>query len=222
MFGKEPRDLFLIPIPNSFFQDLFENLLNRFNFTIEESSPSSVEVAVDPEMLGRIFEELVLRLEKAIDKPEAEFQRELRRETGSYYTPRVAVYFMAQEAIARRLADLTGIDQQKIKKLIDLSTDEYNDIEQVSKIELSKTECQSILGQAEKITICDPAVGSGAFLLGSLQILVGIKRFLMLKLEDKRAQDINFNYTLKEQSIKQNLIGVDILRQAVHICELRL
>lgn len=222
LFGKEPKDLFLIPIPNSFFQDLFENLLNRFNFTIEESSPSSIEVAVDPEMLGRIFEELVLRLEKAIDKPEAEFKHELRRETGSYYTPRVAVYFMSREAIAHRIADISGVDVKKTKKLIDLSTDEYEDVDQLAEIELSKTECQSILRTTENISICDPAVGSGAFLLGSLQILVGVKRFLMLKTGDARTQDPNFNYTLKEQSIRHNLIGVDILRQAVHICELRL
>lgn len=222
LFGAEPKDLFLISVPNSFFQDLFENLLNRFNFTIEESSPSSVEVAVDPEMLGRIFEELVLRMEKVMQKGEAELERELRRATGSYYTPRVAVFYMCREAIARRLASQTGLDINKVRELIDLAVDEFPDQKQTGKLSLSKTECQSLLRAAENISICDPAVGSGAFLLGSLQILVGIRRFLSLKIGEVETSRINLNYTLKEEIIKKNLIGVDILRQAVHLCELRL
>jgi hypothetical protein len=222
LFGVEPKDLFLIPVPNSFFQGLFENLLNRFNFTIEESSPSSVEVAVDPEMLGRIFEELVLRMEKVMEKGETEFERELRRATGSYYTPRVAVFYMCREAIARRLAALAGTDISKVRKLIDLAVDDLPDHEQTGKISFSKTECQGLLRAAENISICDPAVGSGAFLLGSLQILVGARRFLSLKIGEAAASRANFNYTLKEDIIKKNLVGVDTLRQAVHLCELRL
>jgi len=222
LFGAEPKDLFLIFIPNSFFHNLFDNLLNRFNFTIEESSPSSVEVAVDPEMLGRIFEELVLRMEKVMEKGEAEFERELRRATGSYYTPRVAVFYMCREAIARQLAAQSGVGIVKTKKLIDLAVDELSDHGQIEEMFLSTTECQSLLRVAENISICDPAVGSGAFLLSALQILVGVRRFLSLKIGEVAANQANFNYTLKEDIIKKNLVGVDILRQAVHLCELRL
>ncbi|HBT81484.1 hypothetical protein A3B26_01760 [Candidatus Giovannonibacteria bacterium RIFCSPLOWO2_01_FULL_48_47] len=222
LFGAEPKYLFLVSIPNSFFQGLFENLFNRFNFTIEESSPSSVEVAVDPEMLGRIFEELVLRMEKVMEKGEAELEKELRRATGSYYTPRVAVFYMCREAIARRLAAQAGIDIANARELIDLAVDDFPDEKQAEKLSLSKTECRALLDVVKEISICDPAVGSGAFLLGSLQILVGIRRLLSLKVGEAGATRTNFNYTLKEEIIKKNLIGVDILRQAVHLCELRL
>ncbi len=222
LFGSEPKNLSQVSIPNDFFQDLFENLLNRFNFTIEEAAPNSVEVAVDPEMLGRIFEELVLRLEKTAEKSEADFNRELRRETGSYYTPRVAVFFMCREAISRRLSDITKINIGKVKKIIDLSLDEVSDEEQINKINLSMSESQGLLRATENISICDPAVGSGAFPLGVLQMLTGLRRFLMLKIGDKRIKTKNFDYFLKTEIIKNNLVGVDLMLQAVNICELRL
>lgn len=213
LFGNEPKNLFTLYIPNDYFLSLFDDLLNHFNFTIEESSPSSIEVAVDPEMLGRIFEALILTIEKSDN-----LEQDLRRATGAYYTPRTVVFHMSRIAIAKSLSHKTGIDELKIKKLIDLSIDEIPDEKQIKDCPISKQEAGNLLGKAKEIAICDPAVGSGAFLLISLQILSGMRKYLKLYLEE----EIDEDYNLKEEIIRDNLIGVDILKQAVHICELRL
>jgi hypothetical protein len=78
-----------LKIKNSTFKVIFDDLLERFNFTVTEDTPLDVEVAIDPEMLGKIFESLILQLEKDPDK-------DLRKLTGSYYTPRPIVHFMCQ------------------------------------------------------------------------------------------------------------------------------
>jgi len=213
LFGNKPSDLTTLAVPNDYFKLLFEELLNHFNFTIEESSPSSVEVAVDPEMLGRIFEALILTIEKSDN-----LEQDLRRATGAYYTPRTVVFYMSRIAIAKSLSHKTAIDEIKIRKLIDLSVDEIPDENQLKECPLDKQEAGNILGRVENITICDPAVGSGAFLLSNLQILSGLRRFLSVYLGENQYED----YNLKENIIRDNLIGIDILKQAVHICELRL
>jgi len=218
LFGKEPKNLFTLAIPNEYFKSLFEDVLNRFNFTIDESSPLSVEVAVDPEMLGRIFESLVLIIEKSKDIEEDIRKATSRRATGSYYTPRNVVFHMSRVAIAKSLSKNSGISELDIRKMIDIVVDEIPDDEQVEKCHLSKTQIQALFECIENITICDPAVGSGAFLLICLQILVGLRRYFSLVLNKKPDDD----YILKEKVISNNLIGVDILAQAVHICELRL
>lgn len=213
LFGNEPRDLSSYSIPNEYFKNLFEDLLNRFNFTIEESSPTSIEVAVDPEMLGRIFEALILTIEKSEN-----FEEDLRRANGAYYTPRIVVFHMCRMAIAKSLSHKTEIDEVKIRSLIDKSVDDIPDEEQLKSGGITKNEAGDLLYEIEKISICDPAVGSGAFLLIALQILTGLRRFLNEFLGNK----IEGNYNLKEKIIFNNLVGVDILKQAVHICELRL
>ncbi len=80
-----------------------EGLFYRYNFTVQESTPLDIEVAVDPEMLGKVFEELVTG----------------RHESGSYYTPRPVVSFMCREALKGYLADATQIDAQKIAAFVD-------------------------------------------------------------------------------------------------------
>jgi len=215
LFGSEPKDLWSLAVSNDFFQSLFENLLNSFNFTIEESSPSSVEIAVDPEMLGRIFEALILVLEKSKD-----IEKDLRRATGSYYTPRVAVFHMCRSAIAKNLSSKTELPELDIKKLIDIAVNDIPDDKQFRHCTFNKIQINALQNAIEKISICDPAVGSGAFLLMSLQILVGLMKLLNLFLGKKYKE--NYDYILKEKVISRNLIGVDILKQAVHICELRL
>lgn len=94
-------------IRNTTFKAIFEDLLERFNFTVTEDTPLDVEVAIDPEMLGKIFESLILQLEKDPDK-------DLRKLTGSYYTPRPIVHFMCQEALKEYLVtQLAGDNAEK-------------------------------------------------------------------------------------------------------------
>src|SRR5690606_7501967 len=80
-----------------------EGLFYKFNFTIEESTPLDIEVAVDPEMLGKVFEELVTG----------------RHESGSYSTPRNVVSFMCREALKGYLTDKTGLDHDDVARLVD-------------------------------------------------------------------------------------------------------
>lgn len=108
-----------LQIPNSIFQMIFEGLLERFNFTITEDTPLDVEVAIDPEMLGKIFECLTLQLER-------DLKADLRKLTGSYYTPRPIVHFICNEALKEHLvSQLTGSSgaewtRERIEKLLSL------------------------------------------------------------------------------------------------------
>jgi hypothetical protein len=103
-----PKLPFKLKIKNSTFKKIFDSLLEKFNFTVREDTPLDIEVAIDPEMLGKIFENLILKLEKGED---------LRRKTGSYYTPRVIVHFMCQESLKEYLASESEIEKPKIEAL---------------------------------------------------------------------------------------------------------
>jgi hypothetical protein len=91
LFEEEPLDrLEGVEVPDEVFGPIFDDLIYHYNFTVTEATPLDVEVAVDPEMLGRIFEELVTS----------------RHESGSYYTPKTVVAFMCREALKGYLADV--------------------------------------------------------------------------------------------------------------------
>src|ERR1035441_4072151 len=98
------RPEFMLGMPRS--GQLFEELLERFNFTVTEDTPLDMEVAIDPEMLGKVFESLILQLEKDPSK-------DRRKLTGSFYTPRPIVHMMCSEALRQYLLAATssrGID----------------------------------------------------------------------------------------------------------------
>jgi len=215
-----------LKIKNLTFKAIFDELLERFNFTVTEDTPLDVEVAIDPEMLGKIFENLILQLEKDPDK-------DLRKLTGSYYTPRPIVYFMCQEALKEylvtQLADddkaKTEITPKKIEQLLALPPADQLDDEQANTLmELfTGAEAKALRQAIVDCRICDPAVGSGAFLVGMLHEMVAAITRLDLHLHGKEIlQQRNYNYNLKKQIIESCLYGVDIQEQAVRLCELRL
>jgi len=213
-------------IKNSTFKDIFEDLLERFNFTVTEDTPIDVEVAIDPEMLGKIFESLVLQLEKYPDK-------DLRKLTGSYYTPRPIVHYMCQQAIKEYLVtQLAGENivkaesaRESVSKLLDLPTADQLNAEQVQSLAGLFTEAESKMLRQEILNcrVCDPAVGSGAFPVGMLhEMLAAIARF-DLRIHGRNVlEQRNYYYDLKKQIIESCLYGVDIQEQAVRLCELRL
>lgn len=169
-------------------------LFYRYNFTIEESTPLDIEVAVDPEMLGKVFEELVTG----------------RRESGSYYTPRPIVTFMCREALKGYLNDKTSASEKAIEMLID---------EHEIADGLTEGQAREILWYLDTIKACDPACGSGAYLLGLMQELIAARR--SLQREELRA-DPKFVYGLKLGIIGRNLYGVDNDEFATNIAKLRL
>jgi hypothetical protein len=165
--------------------DLFE----RYNFTVTESTPLDVEVAVDPEMLGKVFEELVTG----------------RHETGSYYTPRPIVSFMCREALKHYLAQVVS-DESAVARFVDEGDP------------TKLPDPEAVLNALRAVKVCDPACGSGAYLLGMMQELLRLRETLFAA----RGLDAVTVYNRKLEIIQNNLYGVDIDLFAVNIAKLRL
>ena len=207
-----------LPVSNATFRDLFRDLLERYNFTVSEDSPLDQEVAIDPEMLGKIFESLVLEREK---DPEID----LRKATGSYYTPRPVVAFMCREALSEYLAGESELDRDRIAKLLDLPpADRLTDPERGWLTgAFSPAEAQGLRALLLNVRACDPAVGSGAFLVGLLQAITWAVGLLDWRLHgDSALARRNYAYDTKKKIVERCLYGVDIQAPAVQICELRL
>jgi hypothetical protein len=212
-------------IPNATFKVIFDDLLERFNFTVTEDTPFDVEVAIDPEMLGKIFESLVLQLEKEPDK-------DLRKLTGSYYTPRPIVHFMCRQALrAYLLRQVMGTTtdgmqhQHTIDSLLSFPAPELLDEKEMADFHslLSVDQARSLKQMILTCRICDPSVGSGAFLVGMLHDITTVVSKLDWLLHGKEyLQQANYEYNIKKQIIENCLYGVDLQEQAVRLCELRL
>ncbi|MDE0630486.1 MAG: Eco57I restriction-modification methylase domain-containing protein [Caldilineaceae bacterium] len=183
-----------IVVPDEAVKPILTDLFNRFNFTVMESTPFDIEVAVDPEMLGKVFEELVTG----------------RHESGSYYTPRPVVAFMCREGLKGYLAgENTGLSDEEIANFVD-NHDTHG---------ISITSAQQLADALKKVTIVDPACGSGAYLLGMMQELVELQTTLF---SDQLLADSQSLYDLKLRIIQRNLYGVDNDRFATNIAMLRL
>ena len=190
-------------IPNIFFfekdKGLF-SILNKYYFTVEENTPEEVQVALDPELLGNVFENLL-----GAFNPETE--ESARKLSGSFYTPKEVVNYMVDESLKVYLKNhLLSFSSKLIDELFegqDLTTD-FDDITKRKQI----AEC------LRKVKILDPACGSGAFPMGILNRMV----FILEKL----GVDINeTNYQLKRHLIEKCIYGVDIQTTATQISKLR-
>ena len=133
---------------------------NRYNFTIADDTPLEQDVAVDPEMLGKVFENLL--------------EERDRGQSGSFYTPRPIVAYMCQEALAGYLEESAGIPRETTRALFD------PDAEAV----LSADEAQRIDAALDTLTVLDPAVGSGSFLIGMLNEILRLRRAAYAALHD--------------------------------------
>ncbi len=176
----------------------FLDILSQYNFTIDESDENEQEIAVDPEMLGKIFESLLEPNE--------------RSQKGAFYTPREIVNYLCVESLSRRLSNDLKINYESIKNYI-----LYNDaLENQTFVE---EYAEIIDDYLSKYTIIDPAVGSGAFLVGMLNVIVKFRLNLgkfIPGYEDRTS------YQLKKHCIQNNLFGVDIEYDAIEIAKLRL
>lgn len=175
------------------------DILNRYNFTIEETTPLEKDIALDPELLGEVFENLL-----ACYNPET--KETARKESGSYYTPREIVNYMIKESLKEYLKnELTSYNETEIDKLLDY--------ESIEKIELKDSEKAEIKEKLLKIKIIDPACGSGAFPMGALNMII-------LAIE-KMSNNEKITYDDKLEIIKNCIYGVDIQNIAVEISKLR-
>ena len=181
-----------IEVPDEAIEPLLEQLFKKFNFTVMESTPFDIEVAVDPEMLGKVFEEMINE----------------RNATGSYYTPRPVVSFMCREALKSHLEERdVGLRPKTIQKFVDER--HTTDIPLTSALQISRA--------LDEVTVVDPACGSGAYLLGMLQELVDLHTVLFNVGVDPRSL-----HDLKLHIIERNLYGVDEDDFAVNVAMLRL
>jgi type I restriction-modification system DNA methylase subunit len=177
-----------VPIENDVFGRILD-LFERYNFTIEESTPLDVQVAVDPEMLGKVFEELITG----------------RHETGSYYTPRPIVSFMCREALKHYL---NGVQPSKEAVARFVDEEDASDLQNP----------EAVLDALKGVRVCDPACGSGAYLLGMLHELMRLRAALF---RSNKIDDATL-YERKRWIIENNLYGVDNDAFAVQIACLRL
>lgn len=212
-------------IPDDWFTELF-SVLETYNFTIDENTIADIDISVDPEMLGRIFENLLAEV-----NPET--GDSARKSTGSYYTPRDIVEYMVDQSLINYLLTKTSISEDKLAALV--SYDEEDDKEKP----LIRGEITSIIGALDEIRIIDPACGSGAFPIGMLQKIIMIlqridpkaKLWFEKKIEGidslikedyiKRFENENFDYIRKAGIIRDSIYGVDIQPIAVEVSKLR-
>ncbi len=181
-----------VVVPDDVIESILGDLFDRFNFTVMESTPFDVEVAVDPEMLGKVFEELVTG----------------RHDSGAYYTPRPVVSFMCREALKGYLEGQdTGVTAEAIARFVD----------ERDTSGISVASARKVAQTLDEVTVVDPACGSGAYLLGMMQELVELQTTLFNVGVTPKGL-----YDLKMHVIQRNLYGVDIDDFAVNIAMLRM
>lgn len=213
-------------IPDSWLTKLLE-IFETYNFTIDENTISDVDLSIDPEMLGRIFENLLAEI-----NPET--GESARKSTGSFYTPREIVNYMVDESLVEILVEKTGIDRDKINALV--TYDKLDD--QI--FPLSQDQKELVVNAVAELKILDPACGSGAFPIGILQKISMILQradpdaSLWFDKQTKSIPDPLLRATVKEKFKNENLdwvrklgiikdviYGVDIQPIAVEIAKLR-
>ena len=186
---REYDERHAVHIPNTEFDKIL-NLFERYNFTVTESTPLDIEVAVDPEMLGKVFKELVTG----------------RHDTGSYYTPRPVVSFMCRESLKICLRNKTDETPECLQAFVDAG-----DATTIGNPE-------QVLQVLQTLRICDPACGSGAYLLGMMGELLRLRDALF----QSNQIDSRTTYQRKMDIIRENLYGVDNDEFAINIAMLRL
>ena len=230
-YGDEQHDEVVrrhheLQVSNEIFRSVVDDLLERYNFTIQEDSPTNYEVAIDPEMLGQIFEELILTSEESETAGKSK-----RHDTGSHYTRRPIVHYLCRDSLAAWLESQPPFvgkkdASERVRKLLALDATEGVDDETrgVLKNILTPEEAAVLLDRLFDLRACDPAVGSGAFPMGLLHELVNLARLCATRAagKDPVLGDRSWLYTTKKRIIERVIYGVDIQPQAVDICKLRL
>ena len=208
------------------------NILNRYKFTIVENTPIDQEIALDPELLGKVFENLLASYNE-------ETKTTARKQTGSFYTPRPIVDYMVDESLkahfTRALVEKAGMEESEARAGLDLLF-AYTEKEHA----FTPSEVAALIAAIDALKILDPACGSGAFPMGVLHKLVFIlgkldpdndrwKQTQLAKLDsapmreelERAFAENNDDYGRKLYLIENCLYGVDIQPIAIQITKLR-
>lgn len=218
-------------IPNDWFSKLFE-VFDRYNFTIDENTTNDAEISIDPEMLGKLFENLLAEINEQTGDT-------ARKSTGSFYTPRPIVDYMVNESLLayleQKLSDngITDSTSERLRKLFNNYDVPHN---------FSQKEVGLIIDALDNLKVLDPACGSGAFPMGVLHTIQMLlqkldpecKLWLNKVLDDIKDQNARrmmesklkddselFDFTRKLGIIQKSIYGVDIQEIAVEISKLR-
>ncbi|MCU0289444.1 MAG: Eco57I restriction-modification methylase domain-containing protein, partial [Acidobacteria bacterium] len=223
-----------VAIPDSFFHKLEKNkngdigtgildVFDRYNFTIKEDEPLEKEVAVDPEMLGKVFENMLDIVE--------------RKSSGAYYTPREIVHYMCRESLIHYLDTTVNAEEEKcsreaLEQLLRegswtlendkrvMAEGKETDTYKFKLPQCIRTHAAILDEKLDNIKICDPAIGSGAFPVGLLHEIVNTR--LLLQSYYASQSLIKTAYDLKRHAIQKSIYGVDSDASAVDIARLRL
>ncbi len=191
LFERDATDETNFPLPAKYMKSLLD-FFASYNFTIDENDPDDAEVGVDPEMLGRIFENLL----------------EDNKDKGAFYTPKEIVSYMCRESLIAYLQ--TDVEDEATKEGIRQFVTTHN----VNTLGSNDKFREQVDEALKNVKICDPAIGSGAFPMGLLKELF-LCRTAIEGIEQNKAAEI------KKHIIQQNIYGVDIERGAVDIARLR-
>lgn len=240
-------------IPNDLFSNSDEkgnreadgilDVFDRYNFTMAEDEPMEREVAIDPEMLGKVFENL-------LDISD-------RKSKGAFYTPREIVHYMCQESLINYLSGSTGIPEEDIRKFVlygeyfrdedtrktifvkgengskghmEFDRDKSFEIpETIFSYKKSINRLQEIDDYLASVKVADPAVGSGAFPLGMLNEIVKARETITsyMIIDMNGYQRLSYrssrnSYRLKRETIKNSIFACDLEASATDITKLRL
>jgi len=187
----------------------FPGLFERYNFTVVESGRLDNEVAVDPEMLGVVYERLV----------NVTFEDEdvdLRGAAGIFYTPRTEIDLMCRLALVDWLADHLGEQRKELlcRWAFAFSEEEREEAEREITQEGLWDQLDSLLKQGR---VCDPACGSGSFLVGMMLVLDELQARCNQALGQRETP-----YERRKRILREQLYGVDVMEWAVRVAELRL
>ena len=194
LFDRDDLDKKDIDFPYAYFMELME-FFGMYNFTIDENDPDDAEVGVDPEMLGHIFENLL----------------EDNKDKGAFYTPKEIVQYMSEESIAQYL-------KTHVEEALHPAVEELIKQKKVNEALQNKATASAVYKLLCDVKVCDPAIGSGAFPMGVLNVLYHSR--LLLYGFTKPTQEFS-PANVKREIIQNNIYGVDIEQCAVDIARLR-
>ena len=222
------------------------DIFDRYNFTVKEDEPLEKEVAIDPELLGKAYEKFnairpdnYVEFRKALKSGKTGEENKFNKKFGVYYTPREIVHYMCQQSLINYLAtELEGkASREDIEILIHTGEQvSENEVAALIKEQNIKKGKQKTSGyklrlpesirsndvlideKLAEITVCDPAVGSGAFPVGMMSEIVRVRNVISNFVQDSTRTP----YEFKRRCIEHSLYGVDIDPGAVEIAKLRL
>jgi hypothetical protein len=199
-----------LTFPPSFFASLYTKL-DHYNFTADEGTSEYEQVAIDPEMLGRVFENLLASLHD-------ETGSQARKAKGAFYTPREIVDYMCTESLIEYLKTKlpeTPTRDRHLRELVTMSESTFRDQDHNKRRDFENAfGKKAALDALEEVRVLDPAVGSGAFPIGMLHLLVKVFVRLNPALERNLAK-------LKREILSRSLYGADIDQMAIQIARLR-